>query len=878
MNKKINFQDVNDLNISNSTDKELNDILTEDLLSYSEDISKSIVNHRQNLEKNKITNNKKMQLKSSNIQKNENNTHSNNSEITISFISSKNKSESQKCTKTNNNEGKENNKMNNDISNNCNGSNKDLSVLQISLSNLLSDIDSKDFLMNQINKSKEKIYFENNRKNEQKNYISNYKKQIIKLQKENDNLIYNNKNIALNDNINKNNNANENIYVNNINNNIINVGNNFIINSNLYNQDKLNPRNSLKYAKNKYIYNEYNIKEKINSKLSKDTTYNKNIKNKYNINNSNENNIHYSNNNENIKIFTPSKFYYQIEKGENFQLSMDINANTNTNNNLIYNNINNYKIQSILSINKAQNFTIDSICFGYNNCNKSGIYDLNKKNNITMSMKIIKEILKNNKINAKINNHINNKNKIKLINNKNLVILKDESRKFFYNPKIKYNTHEIFYPNKNYCCNKAKIKLNINNNSKSKIPSSERYIKNDKKFILKNFNQIDKNNNRNISITNINPKNNQSFQKSILSKGNSGNKMNISKEKRNSISEYNSHNNSSKKKKNIFKLKSNINSKINNNINNKKKSSKTAIKNKNENSSEPIIKYYSNTNSKANHLINQIKLAQKKTTNKLLNKLTNLSNINKRAFFPLFSKIFLQSSNKKNDKEDISNTNPSKDIKNNKTYKTVKLCKTDNNKNKNNDIKLNKNKCLTDNISFNKEIKNKKDKIHYKRINRHTNLASLINNFNNRDENNKKNNKSLVNLGGLYFINQSQALKRGETTILSSNLKERNKSTNRGTLIFSNDYNDKSNLITLNYSLVKNRPQIINDFSNYKKKGDCTSKFHDKNIEINIEKNNIFNQKLRRQRVETDINNSNYKNKNHINLKRKKRDLFKKKI
>ena len=354
--------------------------------------------------------------------------------------------------------------------------------------------------------------------------------------------------------------------------------------------------------------------------------------------------------------------------------------------------------------------------------------------------------------------------------------------------------------------------------------------------------------------------------------------MNISKEKRNTISVYNSYNNSSNKKKKISKLKTNINSKRNNNINNKKISIITTIKNKNENISEPIIRYYSNTNSKTNHLINQIKLAQKKTTNKLLSKLTNLNNINKESLFPLFSKIFLQNSNKKSVKDDISNSNPNKDIKSNTIYKVVKLCKTDNNKNKNNDIKVNKNKCLTDDISIKKEIKNKNDKIHYKRINKHTNLASLINNFNNRVEKNNKNNKSLINLGGLYFINHNQALKRGEKTLVSSNFKESNKFTNRGKLILSNDNNDKSNFSTMNYSLVKNRPQIINDFSNYKKKGDFTSKFYDKSIEINLEKNNNFNNKYIRQRVETDINNSNYNNKNHINVKRKKIDSFKKKI
>ena len=92
MNRNLNFHSSNDLNVSNSSDKELdkelNDILTEDLLSYSEDKSQSILNQNQNQNQNndnsKITNNKNsknQEIKVPNIIKNDNNL-SNNSEIT----------------------------------------------------------------------------------------------------------------------------------------------------------------------------------------------------------------------------------------------------------------------------------------------------------------------------------------------------------------------------------------------------------------------------------------------------------------------------------------------------------------------------------------------------------------------------------------------------------------------------------------------------------------------------------------------------------------------------------------------------------------------------------------------------------------------------
>jgi hypothetical protein len=195
MNRNLNFHSSNDLNVSNSSDKELdkelNDILTEDLLSYSEDKSQSILNQNQiqNNDNSKITNSKNQQIKLPNLVKNDNNL-SNNSEITISFLSSKNKSESQKCSlNTFKNEGKDNNKIFND-NNNINGSNKDLSALQVSLSNLLSDIDSKDNYISQNNKIKELIKIENNiNKNDNNNLNLNSKNEIINISNDNSNII-----------------------------------------------------------------------------------------------------------------------------------------------------------------------------------------------------------------------------------------------------------------------------------------------------------------------------------------------------------------------------------------------------------------------------------------------------------------------------------------------------------------------------------------------------------------------------------------------------------------------------------------------------------------------------------------------------------------
>ena len=60
MKRNIIFHNSNNLNMSNSSEKDLNDILTDDLLSYSEDKSQTCINIYQNNEnKQKFRNSKK---------------------------------------------------------------------------------------------------------------------------------------------------------------------------------------------------------------------------------------------------------------------------------------------------------------------------------------------------------------------------------------------------------------------------------------------------------------------------------------------------------------------------------------------------------------------------------------------------------------------------------------------------------------------------------------------------------------------------------------------------------------------------------------------------------------------------------------------------
>ena len=84
-------------------------------------------------------------------------------------------------------------------------------------------------------------------------------------------------------------------------------------------------------------------------------------------------------------------------------------------------------------------------------------------------------------------------------------------------------------------------------------------------------------------------------------------------------------------------------------------------------------------------------------------------------------------------------------------------------------------------------------------------------------------------------------------------------------IILNDDYNN-SKLNTLNYSIIRKRPKVINDFSNYKKKN---SNKGNKEKEMNIFRNN--DEIIKPKRMNTDINFTV----NNFNMKYKIKDSFK---
>ena len=258
--------------------------------------------------------------------------------------------------------------------------------------------------------------------------------------------------------------------------------------------------------------------------------------------------------------------------------------------------------------------------------------------------------------------------------------------------------------------------------------------------------------------------------------------------------------------------------------------------------------------------MNQIRSAQKETTNKLLNKLNNMNNINpinKEALYPMFSKVYQKQFDTSTEKKKKENKNVE--------YRKSSNIKKKNSKNKMN-IKSNKINCFTEDINSIKQKKHKKDDNNStKKIKKQIKLITLLNSFN-KKEKSKKNNKSLFNFGNIFFINQNQMLKK-DSDIILNNIQGKNDINKEEKIIIINDNYDSTKLNTLNYSNIKHRPHIINDFSNYKKKGDLKNNDNELNIKNNDEL-------IKQKRINTDIN-LNCNNKNNINIKNKIRDSFK---
>ena len=629
-----------EINISvNSSEKELDEIFNnEDNLTYSESKSHST-----------ITNNYLVKSK--------------NDSLKNIVIYHKTTEKEEKKIITNNNESK-------------------ISSLQISLSNLLSDVESKETIFN----------------------------------KKNDN-----NNILNKDN----------------NNGLINISNEICSNEN---ESDINNNINFKLRKNQ------------NDEQSSLCNYSKSIYTN-NINNQNENKV------DNIKknLFTsPNKRKeYQIEKGENINISLQKKDNNNKtkrifnitetidNNHIFYNNS--------LSINKTHNFIINNTI------------EYNTNYNLTQ-----------NNFSSKDNNtkFANIKNKVKLINNKNIDLNKADSKKFFYNPKKSNDNTSKKILNRNLENPKFKtIEYQNEKYNKTKIEITEINLGTNN---TDNYNHI-KYKEKNFK-TDFKKKND--FYKRII-------------KIKNNMNDRGSGNNSLIKKKKLFYI-------------NKTKTSKNISINNNNITEPSITKKIKLKNIISKDLLmNKIKTEQKKTTHKLINKLNNINNNTNNSiinFLPIFNKTF--------HKKLKTNKNSEKNIENKNTENINKIKIDDkNNKDNNNNI--------IDNNT-------------HKKIKSQINFVSLLNNFN-KEKNKGKKQKSIFNFGNIFFINQNQNQihKKMDTDI------------------------EIKNDIT-----IKQKPQIITDFSNY----------------IKIRKNKNNNKKMinhKSKRLSTEINLDKIKNKFKTELKLK---------
>ena len=460
---------------------------------------------------------------------------------------------------------------------------------------------------------------------------------------------------------------------------------------------------------NKIIDISYDISNK-----DKESDINNNMNNKmYKIQNDEHSSLcNYSNSlykNKNIYTSPNKKKEYQIEKGEDINISLQKkNINNKTKRIFINNDVmdfNSYYRNNNLSINKVHNFTINNI-LEYN-----PNYNLTEYNFISDNKKAKMGMLKN---------------KAKLISNKNIDINKDDSKKFFYNPKT-LNAYK-----------------NINSNMK-KIYKTIEYSGTNKKT------NINKTISNDIKIKSDFKKKDIIFKKLIQTKNSSNKKKDNS----------NISNNSFIKKKKLFYL-------------NRNKSKNKNEKNISFNSFNKTEISINKKNILSNVLMNKIKTEQKKTTNKLLNKINNMNNLyktsNRTNFLPIFNKIFEKKI--KNKKSDKPNNNNKKEIKSleNQTEEKNKIKKTEK-----------KNNCYNTVINDNS----------HKKIKSQINIVSLLNNFNKEKNKDKKKNKSIYNFGNIFFINQNQYQihKKNETEI-----------------------NIKNNIN------IRKKLEIINNFSNYRKK------------------------------------------------------------
>ena len=432
------------------------------------------------------------------------------------------------------------------------------------------------------------------------------------------------------------------------------------------------------------------------------------------------------------------------------------------------------------------------------------------------------KIFKNNNSSFLKNNNYQKSNKIINQKNSNLKYTKINKRKNI-NPKkqngIKNKNSTFIKVKNNNDCFKTIIKRE--KNMENKLKTDEKKFINTKEFypIHNNINKTikkDLKKNKNTNIRNslnsnnnsINSNNSCNNRKNIINKIKAINKNNKLIEKMNndlikesSLFSFLYNNSKKNKSKNISRKSSNDKMKDKKNL--------TIIQNKNNNKMKIKVKKEDNINLQNN----KKNISDKKYQNKEEKKLVR-HNTNRLSEYNFFFEKVLDASNKK-----------------------IKL------QNK-------KNLELKKKNSFNKiNNKSNKKKTFHKKINSQINLNALTSNFNFINQKRRKNNKSLYNFGNIFFINQNKIIENNYESINSNNNNNSNifnfisKSNNDKQqkkkiyevkkIKFENNNNNlkenininKDEINQLNISNIKKTPEIITDFSKYKKKKEYRSHF-----------------------------------------------------
>ena len=328
---------------------------------------------------------------------------------------------------------------------------------------------------------------------------------------------------------------------------IQNNNNQDIINLAQNNIQYTNKNNNIEQNKiNKEYYNQNNINNNQNNFKYNKNNINNNNYNNFNINN-NMNNYNYA---QNININNNNNSNINNNMNNNIQ-----NNNYNNNQNNYNNNMNNYN-QKNLNYNKNNNINNNMNNYNYN---QNNFY--NNKNNFNINMNNYNQ----NNLNNNINNNMNNNNYNQNNYNNNI---NNNMNNYNYNKNNFYNNINNNMNNNNYNRNNLNINNNINNNMNNNIYDQNNLNNNNNINNNMNNNIYNRNNLNNNNINNnMNNNNNYNQNNYNNNQNNYNNNQNNYNYNMNNYNYYYNHNNLNNNNNNINNNMNNYNNNYNNNNN-----------------------------------------------------------------------------------------------------------------------------------------------------------------------------------------------------------------------------------------------------------------------------------------------------------------------